>query len=371
MGMTTQEQHARIAENVLGRSLGVKRGEQVSIRTWDHSLDVAGEFYHEARRRGARALIEVIPAEPYYRSLRELDTKTLKQKQKFGRALAQVADVQVSFAGPRDPEYFRDIPYDKMRADWDQKEAKEIEQVTKRRKVRSTYLSFTQATPERARSYGLDIHGWRESALGALLSAPEEFARAAKPLQERIGKGKEGRIVSGDGSTLTFRLARRPAVLDDGVLRKEDVKRGDSFVHLPAGTVFFAPLEGSFDGRVAHDLPQASRGRWIRGVWFDVKRSKVSAFGAAQLEDELRTQIEAKDVPRLRTTYISVGVNPNAHSGFLDNQMAAGVIGVHGGDNHTFGGKVKDSDASLGGFSARATLEIDGTTLVDKGRLVA
>jgi len=371
MGMTLQEQYAKIAENVVGKSLGVKPGEQVRIWTWDHSLDVAGEFFHAVRKRGANPVIQVNLADQYYRGLRELDVRTLKaSKDRFNRAFANAEDVEISFAGPRDPGVFKDIPYDKMRADWDQKENRAVENITKRRQVRRTYLSFTQATPERARAYGLDLHEWQESALGALTATPEEFARAAKPLQEALRRGKKGVLRSADGSELRFDLAGRKAVLDDGVLRKQDVERGDAFVHLPAGTMFFAPKEGSFEGRISHDLPQASRARWIKGVWSDVDGGKVTRFGAKELEDELRASIEPKDLKRLRVSYLSVGVNPLAHAGFLDNQMASGVIGVHCGDNDTFGGRIKGTDTNFGGFSARATFEVDGRTLVGEGRIL-
>jgi leucyl aminopeptidase (aminopeptidase T) len=367
-----QEQYAKIAENVVGRSLGVKRGEQVQISTWDHALDVAGEFHHAIRRRGAFPQIHVQLAGPYYRAIREFDVQTLKAgKDRLGRALAKAQDVFISFAGPRDPAVFKDLPYDKMRAAWDEKESKQVDQIAKRRRVRSTFLTFTQATPERASAYGLDFHAWQESALGAMATTPEEMAREAKPLQEALRKGKSGKLTFDDGSAIEFKLAGRRAILDDGVLRKQDVKRGDTFVHLPAGTVFFAPREGSFEGRASFDLPQASRGRWIRGIWADARRGKVQAFGAKELEDELRSSMDPKEFKMLEFSYISVGVNQNARPGFLDNQMASGVVGVHCGDNDTFGGRIKGTNTQFGGFSARATLVVDGKPLVDRGRLAA
>ena len=133
--------------------------------------------------------------------------------------------------------------------------------------------------------------------------------------------------------------------------------------------VFIAPLEGTADGRISYDMPQASRGRWIRGVWVETKDGLLARFGASENEQELKESIGTKN-KKMGLGYLTIGVNPEALPTFLDHQMAKGIVGVHFGNNETFGGKIKGADYWFGGFSRHATLEVDGRRLVDKGRII-
>lgn len=367
---TIQEKYQKIAELVIERNMNVKKGEQVMIHTWDHTLDAAGEFLYAVRCKGANPMIRLIIEDHEFRSLRELDAKALRTKNMLAKALATAENVDIFFAGPKDPTLYQKVPYEKIHAMQEDMLSKEIEAIHKRRKVRSAFVNIGQVSNERARAYGLDFEPWRDAMLNALMTNPDTMSKIARPLTSALKSGRKGEFISSDGSVLRFKLAGRAPVLDDGVLRPEDIRRGDNFVHLPSGVVFSAPLEGSAEGRIAYDLPQPSRGRWVRGIWAEVKKGLLTGFGASENEEELKGSIgEIKK--KISLGYLTIGVNPEAKPFFIDNQMAPGVIGIHFGDNTTFGGKIKTSQYRFGGFSEKATLSVDGKTLVDKGKIVA
>jgi leucyl aminopeptidase (aminopeptidase T) len=369
MDMTADEKLERIAKIVFERSLKVKRGEQVVIRTYPHTLDAADALYLAGRRIGTDPFINLIPDDAYFRALKEIDTGMLKTRNEMARSVAKTENVEIFLAGPRDPAQFRSVPYEKIVSIQNSKLNRDINKIQKSRNVRSAFLNIGQATVERAMAYGIDYEPWRNAMLDALMVDPAELAKAAKPLVAAIKRGREGVLRSREGGIFKFRLAGREPVLDDGVLRPEDIKRGDCFVHLPAGVVFAAPLEGSAKGMVAFDIPQPSRGKLVKGVWADVKKGALTGYGAAENEDEITEVVKAQGKHNMELGYFTIGVNPAAKPFFIDHQMARGVVGFHFGSNATFGGKLKDRQYYFGGFSQFATLEIDGKAIVDKGKL--
>jgi len=370
MVLTVQEKLGRIAKLVVERNLNVKKGEQVVIQTWAHTLDAADEFYYAVRKRGGNPGMLFNVEDAYFKALKDLNMNLLMAKNEFARAIAGVENVNIFFAGPSDPRKFMTVSYEKINATQDNKLQAEITKVQKQRKVRSAFVNIGQATPERAAAYGIEYEKWRDAMLDALMADPDEMARIAKPLITAIKKGKHGVLRSSDGSALKFRLAGRSPVLDDGVLRPEDIKRGDNFVHLPAGVIFTAPLEASANGRIYHDIPQPSRGQYVKGVWADVKNGVLARYGAEKNEKELKEIVESQNPGKMELGYFTIGVNPAAQPYFIDHQMARGVVGFHFANNATFGGKIKDRQYYFTGFSKKATLEIDGKAIVMDGKLI-
>lgn len=371
--LTVNQKLEHIAKNVIERNLDVKKDEQVIIRTYPHTLDVADQLYLAGRRRGTEPFINLIPEDAFFQALTELDEKSLKVKNKIARGLAKVEDVEIFLAGPKDPMQFQRVSYSKINAAGDDTLNRDISHIQKVRKVRSAFLNIGQATPERAKAYGIEYEPWRDAMLDALMVDPDELALNAKSLLIALKKGKEGLLRSRDGGILKFKLAGRAPILDDGILRPADLSHGDCFVHLPAGVVFTAPLECSAEGRIAYDIPQPSRGKYINGVWVNIMKGVLSESGAAENEDELDQLLSVNGPPekrKLELGYCTIGVNPAAKPFFIDHQMAIGVIGFHFGNNDNFGGTIKNRQYHFGGFSQHATLEIDGKIIIDKGKIV-
>ena len=362
--------YRRIAQLVVEQNLRIKKGEQVNIVTWGHTLDAAGEVAHAVQKKGANPFVQVKIEDQWFRSMAELDIKELKVKDRFDLATAGVEDVVIFLSGPKDPVRFQKVSYEKMHAMWDPELRKEIDAVHKKRKTRFAFLNIGQATQERARSYGISYQGWHDGMLDALMTDPKVMARTARPIIAALKKGKTATVTSQDGSLLELELDGREPVLDDGVLRPKDIEAGDTFVHLPSGVVFCAPLEWKAKGRIVYDLGIPSRAKWIRKPWVEVEKGRVKKYGAEENQNEFKSSVGPIDKDKnIGLGYITIGVNPAAKPTFIDNQMAPGVIGVHFGNNDTFGGTIKNAQHFVGGFAAKATLEIDGKPVVEKGKL--
>ncbi|MGA8710556.1 MAG: hypothetical protein WB786_04920, partial [Thermoplasmata archaeon] len=87
----------RLARMVLGQCLGVRRGETVTVETWDHALSWARAVVLEARRRGCEPTLVVEDEETFFRSLAQSSGRTVPGAP---AAVAEASDAYVYFPGP-------------------------------------------------------------------------------------------------------------------------------------------------------------------------------------------------------------------------------------------------------------------------------
>jgi len=89
------------------------------------------------------------------------------------------------------------------------------------------------------------------------------------------------RITAGDGTDLKFSIKGRPALIDDGIIDDEDMRRGDFGLNIPSGEAFLAPLEHSANGRIFFDFVNIPGFGHIKGgLWVTFKNGKVVKYEA-------------------------------------------------------------------------------------------
>jgi hypothetical protein len=82
----------------------------------------------------------------------------------------------------------------------------------------------------------------------------------------------------------------------------------------------------------------------------------------------LRPSWEKAKGPKDRLGYFSIGLNPAARTGYLQDDLVAGVVEIGVGDNTEAGGRNK-TDFYLAVRLNTATVTIDNRVLVSEGRL--
>jgi len=164
--------------------------------------------------------------------------------------------------------------------------------------------------------------------------------------------------------------------VDDGIATEERAKSKlflSRIVSLPSGTVFFAPLETSAQGKVV--VPK-TRCRFapMTGVSFEFKNGQLRNLkadtGQACFEQSMAPYSGQKDM----FASFDVGLNPALkvmeEPGNYHPDGAAGLVWIGVGDNQLMAGRNKVE--GQGGFSfpiVNATVEIDGKTVVKDGQL--
>lgn len=138
------------------------------------------------------------------------------------------------------------------------------------------------------------------------------------------------------GSHITVSKRGRRALSDDGMLTKPG-----SFGNLPAGEVFFAPVEGSAQGRLI--LEWAPTRSLKSPITLIIKDGLVrEVIGSEPYADYLRERLKEREENR-NIAELGIGTNDRAKrpDNILESEKILGTVHIALGDNSSFGGRVK------------------------------
>lgn len=359
-------EYEALAKNVIRRTLRIKPKENVIVETWNHGLPVATEFVYQLRAAGARPMLLYEDEDTYWRSVSTLPKPKLGQVGSHEWKALEEADAYVFVTGPADITKVREAG-DK----YDAATAYNSEWYRRARKsgLRGARIGLGYVTAQRAAAYGLDLEGWRRMMLEASSVDPRDLVRRGRKLKALLSKKARLEIRAPNGTQLSCDLLGRKAGISEGVVDAENLERGENLTDVPAGEAFVAPDEKSAKGTIVFDRPLPYVGKWVRGLTFAFDDGRLAKWSAAENADLLRPRWEKAKGDKDRLAIVDFGLNPNAHTGFLQDYIVGGSVYVGVGDNSEIGGKNK-TDFFLGCTVTGATVRIDGTTVVKGGQLV-
>lgn len=171
---------------------------------------------------------------------------------------------------------------------------------------------------------------------GAMHVDWKSLAKRTKGIAREINKADFVEVKTINGSFLSFSKKGRKAQSDTGILN-----RPGSFSNLPAGEVFFAPLEGTARGKLI--LEWAPTRRLNSPITLTVKDGDVIDIDG---KEEYAGYLRAKFSERKENGNIAelgMGTNDRATrpDNILESEKILGTIHIALGDNSSFGGKVK------------------------------
>jgi len=176
-------------------------------------------------------------------------------------------------------------------------------------------------------------------------------------------------ITDGGGTDFEFSIrGRRPQVFD-GVVDDEDIAAGALDAAVPAGNVAIAPLEDSANGIIAFDVPQAWSGRSIKKLRWEFSGGRLTSWSGDKNAEVLHQAWEKGAGAKDRIGSLSIGVNPRAELGFLQNPIVRGAVSISTGGNEDLGGAngfAFGHQQTLGS----ANLTLDGKPIVKAGKLL-
>lgn len=361
---------AKFAGALLGGALRLKRGENLIIETWNHTLAYAAACVVEARRIGARPMLWVEDETAYWRSLDVAPTVG-----KWGgvgahewKAIAE-ADGYVFFPGPADRGRFRSLPNATRGAlvgyndEW-------------YRRARAAHLRGVRsvlgyASDQQAALWGVSATTWRDQLIRATAEADLRQIQAdAARLASRLRAAKQIRITGANGSDLTVRLRGREPWRDDGVVGPDDLKAGRNMTNAPPGSIVVAVDERSAEGLVVANRPSFTPDGRLEGGQWEVKGGHLANVwytdGQPAFETSYQQAAKGKDL----LSFVSLGLNAALAPGVAqveDQEAGAVTLGI--GGNQYYGGTNRCPFVSwivLG----EATVAADGRPLVDRGKVL-
>jgi len=364
-GRRTIPAEERLARIVLGSSLAVRRGEAVTVETWDHALRWARAFVLEARRRGCEPTLVVEDEETFFRSLAQSGARRVPGAP---TAVAEASDAYVYFPGPA--EFPRLLGLS----------TKELEAVlgrhgagwwraARRAGLRAARMAVAAATPTAASRFGVDQDAWQRELVRASLVSPDRLARAAGHLVRRLHRARQVRVHHPNGTDLSVELLRASPVVEDGRVDRADRRAGRLWTQIPTGVVGVPLLPG-----IAEGIWESNRATYHRlsdppvtlGARFTFHQGRLTEYafdrGGVAFAREYARGGRGREQPGALT----FGVNPAISHAPEVAEVAAGSVSLLLGGNRSLGGRNPSRFVYLTTI-AGATVELDGQPFLREG----
>ncbi len=356
-----------VARKVLKETLRVRKGENVVIETWPHTLEYAKAFVHESRRIGAHPLILYEDDTTYWKGIEEFDPKVLGTVGDHEWALLSKANAYVFLWGPADRTRLNTLD-PKLRQQLLAYNGAWYERA-KRAKLRGARMEIGRATEDAARHFNVSLGPWQKELLEATLIDTATMVKEAKRVSQRLERGKVLVIDHPNGTHLELGLRARHPQVDDGVVGPEDVAAGDNMTSVPSGFVTVALDEekatGTFRSNRTSYLPAH---RAEGGEWTFEKGHLVSHAYRSGGEAFEGPYGKAPKKGRDQVGLLSIGLNPKISQAPMMEDQERGAVCLTLGTNAEFGGRNRVpfmTWLALGG----ATVTIDGVPLVENGNI--
>jgi leucyl aminopeptidase (aminopeptidase T) len=226
-------------------------------------------------------------------------------------------------------------------------------------------LSHTRArkAATEAGARGATLPGVTEDMLARLMACDfVAMADRSRRVAELLTAADEARVTCPHGSDMTFDLSGRDGIPDDG-----DLKGASAFGNLPCGEGFISPLSGS-GTFVVQTL--ASLGLPPEPVRITVEDGRLTQatgdFGA-----RWTALLDGAGEQGRNLAELGVGTNERATltGNVLEDEKMLGTVHVAFGASAGIGGTVS-VPVHLDSVILDATLDVDGTRVLDQGRFV-
>ena len=355
----------RLAQVVLDQCLGVRRGETLTVETWDHALPWARAFVLEARRRGCEPTLVVEDEAAFFRSLAQTGSRTVPSAP---AAIAEASDAYVYFPGPEQFPRLLGLSAEELDAVLGRHGAGWW-RAARKAGLRAARIAVASATAPAATRFGVDRDAWQRELVRGSLVAPDRLARAAGLLVRRLHRARQVRVRHANGTDLTVELLRAPPVVEDGRVDRADRRAGRLWTQIPTGVVAVPLVPG-----VAEGVWESNRETYNRfadppvalGARFSFRHGRLAEYsfdrGGAAFSREYARGGRGRELPGALT----FGVNPAISRAPEVADVAAGSVSLLLGGNRSLGGR-NPSRFSYLTTLAGATVELDGQPFLDEG----
>ncbi|MGM0603281.1 MAG: aminopeptidase [Bacillota bacterium] len=200
---------------------------------------------------------------------------------------------------------------------------------------------------------------------GALTVDFKELSKITSAMVDIMTKGSEVRVLSDNGTDVTFSIEGREAFPLDGFFHKNY-----GFATLPPGESPTSPVEGTAEGTIVFDTAMDNIGHLTDDIVMEVHKGHVTKISGGKEAEELRRIVENSDENATNIAEFAIGTNPNAKivGNLAEDKKKSGTVHFAIGDNCSLGGNV-ESNIHLDGLMLKPTVIIDGREVVKNGVL--
>ena len=377
---TAEATRARTAETArrfralaprLVESAGIKHGDLVSISGGPAMIEEMEALGVEVQKAGGTPFL-VLNSPRLTRSLyAEVPEKHLDQiPTAWETFYAQKVDVEFNLPSGEDFATLRRVdPARRTRVDEALSRA-DAATAAERNKGKTRSLFIAVPTASDTASIQMDYREYEAMSWSAIEADYTAMAAKGQQIKQILEGAKRLRITSPEGTDFTVELGGRPVFVRAGVVppgtKGTAAARSSS---LPGGSVRFAPLETTANGKIRAAEDQCDK--LIRDEVVDVRKGMPVNVSSASDEECLKRSL--KEAGRFGN--ITIGLNPAVKFDHVPSygpqfESGAGIVQIGFASNQSLGGA---NPPAPGGWSIpllRATVEADGKVIVRDGKLV-
>lgn len=342
------------------QAINVQPGELIQIREGTGRFDIVQEIALAVELLGATPAFELLPARYLERLWNEapLDYLAGWDQHRMG-GMEQYHRV-IRLAGA-DPEIGG------VRQEGFEAWLGAVDRLTQREEARRLpYLVAAIPTAERAAQAGMTLAELEAILLPALTATVDELRQTVAPVLAAV-QGQLFTIHSGQGHELTLHHGDRLWRDDDGQLDDEDWARGAFVLNLPSGDIYTTVVEEATTGSLWLDHAAGAV-----DVTLHFAEGRIVEIEAASGADELQALFARHTGEPRRISHIGIGLNPYLHQPVgwtLVDEHIYGQLYFALGENRYMGGE-NESSLNMDFVIPKATLLVDGKTVVNQGALV-
>ena len=343
--------HEEVARKVISETLHLKKGESVTVETWNNGLPIALRFVGEARKAGAIPLTLFEDEDTYVFGVKNAPKEARGKMGKHEHGLLAASDA-----------YFF-IPNELLEGYTRRLTPEEVEEATgygdswyeaaEKAGLRGARMSFGFAGKELAKLLGKSLEEIEVHQLKAALVDFGSIRKAGKELASRLPDSGSGSLTSPGGSHLRFEFERGVHV-EDGIVDAKDVAAGHNMTYLPPGFLRKSIRPESVSGRVKLS-PSVGWTGIIGDATLDFEKGRLvrwkSNSSKRMLDEAIEDQVESERM----INALTIGLNPLMRYGYGQDRFVAGSIGVAG--------------LSFTGIVRSGTLRAGHSIVVNRGRL--
>ncbi len=361
----------RLALDVVHTSATIEPGDVVVVSGGKHTVELMEAVAAEAWKVGGVPTMFLNTDRASRARFAEMPEKYLGQKPTYFAEWLKQIDVWISVPASEDPKaVWGDIPEERFAKS--SKAGQFIRDMLNDAKVRLVSIGYP--TRENAAINGIDFSTYEAMHWKAVNTDYRKIAQRGNYLKTVLQGAKTVKVTSPSGTNLSFKVGDRPIFVDDGIVTKQEATAKHFLTRiasLPGGSLFFAPIESSANGRVV--IPK-DRCRFdpLTQVSFEFSNGRLQNFRATRGKACFEETMAPYSGPKDMFASVAIGLNPEwkviEDPGDFRPEDAAGMVTINIGNNQLLGGE----NRSTGGFSfpiVNATVEIDGRVVVKDGKL--
>lgn len=342
--------YEKVARKTLSETLRIKKGETLTVETWDNGLPFARRVVVEAKKLGVVPVMLLEDESAYVEGVRVTPKDVLGTMGKHEQALLAGSDTYVFIPGPPIGVYSKRLSRQEVTESTRYNES--WYDAAAKARLRGARLPFGYVGKEYARLYKKKPEDFALHQLKAALVDYPGLVATGKALGQALGDGARATLLTRAGK-LEFDLKGELEV-EDGVVDEDDVSAGHNMTYVPPGFASKEVDAASATGSVTISQSMTRLGiltdaelKFAGGrlvVWKSKGSPKILAELAGAVQPEKRT-----------LSFVTVGFNPVIKYDFGQDRLVSGTISLGG-----FG---------FSGIVRKGTLSAGGSQLVYRGRL--